>query len=63
MARVPHVAKEECISCGVCVETLPNVFRFDEDMKSEAYDPEGEPETAIQEAMDLCPVACIRWKE
>ena len=63
MGKVPFVVKEECISCGVCVETVPNVFRFDADMKAEVHDPLGDAEQAIQEAMDMCPVACIHWKE
>jgi ferredoxin len=27
------------------------------------YDPDGADEGAIQEAIDLCPVACIYWDE
>lgn len=53
--------KDECIGCGVCVEMVPNVFRFGDDMKSEVFDSAGEPEGKIREAMDLCPVACIHW--
>lgn len=63
MKRVPYVNKEECISCGVCVDTVPAVFRFDADNLAEVYDPEGADAAAIQEAIDLCPVTCIRWVE
>ena len=63
MNRIAYVVKEECISCGVCVDTVPTVFRFDDDMKAEVFDPEGDTEASIQEAMDLCPVTCIHWKE
>ncbi len=63
MAKIPYVDKEACISCGVCVETVPTVFRFDDDMKAEVFDPSGAAEEAIQEAMDLCPAACIHWRE
>ena len=63
MARIPYVLKEECISCGVCVDTVLTVFRFDDDMKAEAFDPARDTEQAIWEAMDLYPVACIHWKE
>jgi ferredoxin len=44
------------------VETVPEVFRFDDDMKAEVFDPAGDTEQTIQEAMDLCPVACIHWR-
>ena len=62
MARIPYVDKEVCIGCGVCVDTVPTVFRFDDDMKAEVFDPAGDAEEAIQEAMDLCPVTCIHWR-
>ena len=48
MARIPYVVKDECISCGVCVETVPEVFRFDDDMKAEVFDPAGDTEQSIQ---------------
>ena len=38
MKRVPRVNKGECISCGVCVDTAPAVFRFDEENLAEVYD-------------------------
>lgn len=63
MAKIPYVDKEACISCGVCVDTVPTVFRFDDEMKAEVFDPAGAPEEAIREAMDLCPVTCIHWQE
>jgi ferredoxin len=47
----------------VCVDTCPAVFRFDADNRAEAYDPNGADAAAIQEAIDLCPVACIYWDE
>jgi ferredoxin len=63
MARVPFVDKEVCISCGVCVDNVPTVFRFDDNMKAEVFDPQGDTEESIQSAMDMCPVSCIQWKE
>jgi len=63
MGRVPQVDKGSCISCRVCVDVVPAVFRFDADGRAEAYDPEGADAQAIQEAIELCPVACIYWEE
>lgn len=63
MAKVPYVVQEECTECGVCTNTLPAVFQFDEFNKAEVHDPNGASEAEIQEVMDLCPVACIHWKE
>jgi ferredoxin len=64
MAKKPLVDKEECISCGICKNNCPEVFRFDARGKSECYNPEGAPEEVIQSrAIDLCPVSCITWVE
>lgn len=63
MGKVARVNKGECIACGVCVDSLPSVFRFDAENLAEVYDPGGAEEKEIQEAMDLCPVACITWEE
>ncbi len=67
MSKVARVNEGECISCGVCIDTVPAVFRFDAENLAEVYDPDGADaaaiQEAIQEAMDLCPVACIFWEE
>ena len=63
MSKVARVNKDVCIACGVCIDMLPAVFRFDADNLAEVYDPIGADEAAIQEAMDLCPVSCIVWDE
>jgi ferredoxin len=63
MSRVPRVDKGACISCGVCVDTVPAVFRFDGESRAEVYDPDGAEAAAIQEAIDLCPASCIYWEE
>jgi len=47
----------------VCVDTVPAVFRFDEENRAEVFDPHGADAAAIQEAIDLCPVNCIYWDE
>lgn len=64
MAKEPWVDQDVCISCGLCVTNVPDVFRFDENGKAECYDPNGASEDVIQaEAVDICPVACIHWRE
>ena len=62
MARVPYVDQDSCISCALCVDTLPEVFRMNDDNLAEVHDPAGAGEEEIQEAMDACPVACIHWQ-
>lgn len=64
MPKTPYVDQDICISCGLCVNNLPEVFRFDDSGKAECYDPTGASEDNIQsEAIDVCPVSCIHWKE
>lgn len=61
MARKPVVNQEECISCGLCAEECPEVFRMNAADKSEVFNPEGAGEDSIQSAIDACPVSCISW--
>lgn len=51
---------EGCISCGACVATCPEVFRFDENDLAVAYaDVTEEAEAQAKEARDGCPVDVI----
>lgn len=63
MAKVPYVDQDACISCNLCADTAPEVFRMDDDNLAEVYDPSGATEEKIQEAIDACPVACIGWQK
>lgn len=63
MQNTVFVDQSECISCGLCIESVPEVFRFDNSGKSEAYDQTGASADKIQAAIDVCPVSCIHWKE
>ena len=55
---------EGCISCGACVATCPEVFRFDEDGVALAYaEVLQEYEKAATEARDGCPVSVIDLEE
>jgi len=64
LAKKPWVDKDQCISCGICKNNCPSVFRFDSHGKSECYNPAGASEEVIQDtAIDLCPVSCIVWIE
>lgn len=62
MARIAYVDQDACISCNLCADTLPDVFRMNDAGLAEVYDPRGAGEETIQEMMDACPVACIHWK-
>ncbi len=53
-----------CISCGLCAETCPEVFRIAEDGVAEAYQENvpAEVEDKAVEAQDGCPVSVITVK-
>lgn len=55
-----HVNQDDCIGCGLCADTCPQVFRMDDAGLAEAYAPVS-PELAqsAQEAVDSCPTGCI----
>jgi len=63
MAKTVWIDKEECIGCELCVNSCPGVFRMNEEVKAEVFDPKGESEENIQQAIDACPVSCIHWTE
>lgn len=51
---------EGCISCGFCVGTCPEVFRFNEEEVAEAYAlVTADTITQAEEARDGCPVSVI----
>lgn len=55
------VDKDLCISCGLCIETCPDVFDWGDDGKAEAIDDEvpEEFEDEVNEAAEGCPVDAI----
>ncbi len=63
MARTPYVDQDVCISCNLCVDLVPEVFKNNDDGLAEVYEPAGAPEEKIQEAIDSCPVSCIHWQD
>lgn len=64
MPRRVAIDEEVCVFCGTCAEICPEVFRLNEaKQKSEVIKPEGGPTDLIQEAIDSCPAAAIRWEE
>jgi len=63
MTRRIVIDEDECEGCESCVELCPEVFAFDEDTeKARVIDPASDDE-CVEEAMDSCPVECIRWED
>ncbi len=53
--------RDGCISCGLCVDICPEVFRMADDGIAEVYEeniPSEVEDTAV-EAQDSCPVSVI----
>ena len=55
------IDRDGCISCGVCPETCPEVFRMADDGLAEVYVDEVpvEAEASAKDAEDSCPVSVI----
>ncbi|MEL7609858.1 MAG: ferredoxin [Bacillota bacterium] len=53
--------RDGCISCGLCAETCPEVFRMGDDGIAEVYheDVPKEVEDKAVEAQEGCPVSVI----
>jgi len=62
MPKKPYVDQATCISCEMCVNMVPAVFRIGEEGVAEVHDPTGASEKEIQDAIDNCPVNCIHWQ-
>jgi len=54
---------DECIGCGACSDSCPDVFAMTDDNIAEITNSDGVSEEEIQDAMDACPVTCIHWED
>ncbi len=67
-----YVDKDDCTSCNLCADTMPQYFRMDDDDLAESHNA-GESlnnatviekdQDKIEESIDDCPGECIHWKE
>lgn len=58
-----EINRDGCISCGLCVEACPQVFRLADDGLAEVYAaPLPNEADAVKEAADNCPVQVIAVK-
>lgn len=58
------INRSGCISCGLCAETCPDVFRMAEDGIAEAYaEVTDDAQQSAEEARDNCPVSVISLEE
>ena len=51
------IDKEKCIGCGLCASVCEEVFKMNEDGKSEVISDKKLP--CVKEAIDSCPVEAI----
>ena len=61
--KKPSVELSDCISCGVCVEVSPEVFRLNDAGYIEVTELETYPQNEVNEAIKYCPTDCIYWVE
>jgi ferredoxin len=63
MSKKLKVDEDKCIGCGTCVAVAPKSFKLNDDGKSIPIDPPGDEESAVQEAIESCPVDAISVKK
>ncbi len=58
---IAKLNRSGCISCGLCMDTCPEVFRMGDDGVAEVYQEEvpEEAEDKAVEAQEGCPVSVI----
>lgn len=54
-----NVDQELCIGCGACEEICPQVFKLNDDGKSQVISQECDSAGCCEEAADSCPVGAI----
>lgn len=55
-------SEDECIACGSCESTCPEVFHVKEKMTVKKDVDFNEYESCILEAVDSCPAGVIKYK-
>ena len=63
MSRSLKVNKAACISCLLCVDLLPKVFKADTRGLAEVHDSTGASAEEIGKIIDTCPAKCISWED
>ena len=59
--KLPLAELSDCISCGVCAEVSPEVFRLNDAGYIEITELEIYPKDEVNEAIKYCPTDCIDW--
>jgi ferredoxin len=61
--KKPLVELSDCITCGVCAEVSPEVFRLNDAGYIEIAELDTYPEDEVNETIKYCPTDCINWIE
>jgi len=61
--KQPVIELSDCISCGVCAEVSPEVFRLSDAGYIEVVELDSYPEDEVNDAIKYCPTDCISWIE
>ena len=59
VSKVPWVESDECTSCNDCINTAPNVFKYNSNKQAHVHNPKGDKYAKIVAAAEKCPAMCI----
>jgi len=59
----PDIDIGDCTLCMGCVESCPEVFRYNDAGYIEIVELEQYPVKDVDEAIKFCPEDCIAWRE
>ena len=55
-----YIVEDDCISCQVCTDIAPEIYRMRDDGIAEVYNPYGADMLKIQESVESCGGSCIK---
>jgi ferredoxin len=63
MIKKVYIIEEDCTSCGLCEDICPDIFQLDDVATIKENANIEKNEECIKDAVDSCPIQCIKTEE